>query len=440
MDSNRASNSNPHSAIDGYAGIHRQAPKAAHHVILDRGILQSRLHVEVEKRVKMQPDQIALQDSEYSFTYQELDQEADRIAHAVRTALIARHGEDALAEQRAVSLFFGFSVYSVVAMLGVLKTGMLFLAMDPSHPRARNTFMLSDSRSEILLTREKFLPEAEEMVKGISLSDGFQSNPQLPKIITIESIKSGSPIPESRNELLKPAGAISNLVYTSGSTGQPKGVIQTHANILHNDWQISLTTRFGPGEHHAKLNTVVPSGAIVRIFAVLICGASLHLYNIKENGVMGLPEWLQKYKITTLNAQPPLFRFICHALLDMVDSGENPFSGLRMVSVGGERARKSDFELFKRCFPPGVILRHGGGSTEAGAIAESYLDHKSQIGEFGIPWGYPTLDKQILIWDDNGEPLPTGEVAAQLYGSRPNPDHGRLAAYRHWQDRPSGLA
>jgi amino acid adenylation domain-containing protein len=418
MVSSQPVDSEPLNERSGYRGIHRKAPLAPHHILLGKAIIGSTLHAEVEKRVEIQPDRIALQDSEYCFTYKQLDQEADRIAHAVRTALIVRHGEDALQEQRAVSLLFGFSVYSAVAMLGVLKAGMFFLAMDPTHPQARNTFMLGDSGSEILLTREKFLPQAEELVSDVARSGGFQNVDRRPEIITVEKLKISTAITAVRHKAPVPSSAICDLVYTSGSTGQPKGVIDTHANILQNTWHISQYAHYGPGESHAKLNSVVSAGAIVRIFTLLICGASLHLYNIKENGVMGFPEWLREHQITAFNAQPPLFRFICHALLDKAESGDNPFPNLRLVSVGGDKARQSDIDLFKRCFPPGVTLRHGGGSTEAGPIAESYLNHDSQIGEFGVPWGYPVDDRQIFIWDENGVAMPTGEVGEIVVKSK----------------------
>lgn len=392
-------------------GIARTAPDPANRAPLDKGIIHSTLHAQFERIAKRQPNSIAVHDGERAHTFQQIDLGANRVAAAIRDALANRSGAVEPPGQKAVALLFGFDAQTVIGMLGGLKAGMFFVALHPEDPPARNSYMLADSGAEILVTNDGFYPDAVKLAEN---SEKVQK-PQIINIDRTEFARSDLPF---GSDLSVPKNGFSNLVYTSGSTGKPKGVIDTHTNLLHNIWQISVNTGYGPGDRHGRLNSLVTGGAILYLFANLLCSASIYLYNVKLKGLSGLPKWLQEHEINSISTQPPLFRLLCNAFIERVKRGEKPFSGLRLVSVAGDKALPSDIELFKNCFPPGVILRHGGGSSEAGAIAECYLDHNSQIGDFGVPWGYPAYDKQILIWDDEGNPLPEGEIGEIVVKSR----------------------
>jgi acyl-coenzyme A synthetase/AMP-(fatty) acid ligase/acyl carrier protein len=269
-----------------------------------------------------------------------------------------------------------------------------------------------------LLTNDEFQPLAEELSAEIQGGRSADEARVGLKIINVEHPDDDIRIDEKVQDIPISSDAIACLTYTSGSTGRPKGVIDTHINLLHYAWMVSVNSHYGPGDRHGIPSSLGTGGAIMRIFSILLCGASLCIYNLAEDGVANLPDWLRRHQITTFNSQPTLFRYICNALLELTGLEGNVFPPLRLVMMGGEPVSASDIELFKRCFPSGVALRIGGGSNEAVWIAECYLDHESQIGDYDGLWGYPALDREILIWDEDGSPLPEGETGEIVVKSR----------------------
>jgi non-ribosomal peptide synthetase component F len=146
-----------------------------------------------------------------ALTYQDLNQAANRLAHAI----VAQRGK----VQEPIALLMEHDIPLFVAILGVLKAGKICLVLDPSFPKDRSAFLLQDSQASLLIADgENF-----SLARGLALdSCGLVNIDQLGSAISIEN----------------PGLAISPqdfafLIYTSGSTGRPKGVIQTHANLLH---------------------------------------------------------------------------------------------------------------------------------------------------------------------------------------------------------------
>ncbi|WP_155768393.1 non-ribosomal peptide synthetase, partial [Mycobacterium colombiense] len=157
-------------------------------------------------RVAQTPDAVALVFGEVSWTYRELDGEANRLAH-----LLTGRG---VGPGQTVALLFSRSAESIAAILAVLKTGAAYLPIDPSSPAARIRFMLGDAKPVVAVTTADLAERLEGY--GVSVIDvNDRRMDTLPE----------TPLPMPRPE------SVAYLIYTSGTTGVPKGVAVTHRNV-----------------------------------------------------------------------------------------------------------------------------------------------------------------------------------------------------------------
>ena len=163
-----------------------------------------------EKVVAQFPEQLAVKMGDRTLTYQELNHAANRRAHAILT----QRGET----QEPIALLMEHDSPLLVAIVGVLKAGKICVLPDPSFPKARNAFLLEDSQAGLRITDSTKLSLAVEYAH-----DRCQ-------FINVGELNSGHSIDNPGLSIAPDQFAF--LVYTSGSTGLPKGVIQIHRNLL----------------------------------------------------------------------------------------------------------------------------------------------------------------------------------------------------------------
>ena len=164
-----------------------------------------------ERQVRRFPDHVAVQTRQQTFSYTRLNQMANAIAHAI---LRQRDGRE-----EAVALLLDKDAVFIAAFLGVLKAGKLCVPLDPLAPPARLRFMLDDSQTALLLTTTRY----HELAASLSVSQ---------PLLLLDTL-------DMTQTLANPAlpltpDTLATLLYTSGSTGQPKGGLQNHRNTVHN--------------------------------------------------------------------------------------------------------------------------------------------------------------------------------------------------------------
>ncbi|MFI2584899.1 AMP-binding protein, partial [Streptomyces rochei] len=157
-------------------------------------------------QVARTPDAIALDCGEDSWTYRQLDQAANRLAH-----LLVGHG---VRPGCVVGILMERSARAITALTAVLETGAAYLPIDPEHPRARIEFMLTDAAPVAVITTADLAGRLDGL--DITIIDADD-----PTIDTQPSTPLPAPSPEN----------IAYFIYTSGTTGKPKGVATTHHNI-----------------------------------------------------------------------------------------------------------------------------------------------------------------------------------------------------------------
>jgi amino acid adenylation domain-containing protein len=336
-----------------------------------------------EQIVEIYPERLAVQSEHFQWTYGQLNQQANRIAHAI----MAHRNQ----EVEPIVLLFDADAPALAALLGVLKTGKFYVPLDTHIPPVRLSYILNDSGAALLLTDSKNLSLAKRVA------------PEKMKVVDIGGLDFRLST-ENLSLSLSPKTA-SWILYTSGSTGEPKGVIQTHRNVLYFIMNYTNEYRLSPADRLSLFYSFSISSASHQIFCALLNGASLFPWDVKKEGFSGLAQWLRNKKITVFRSVSTFFR----QFVDTLASDEK-FPDLRIVQIGGEPMYRGDVNLFKKHFPSHCTLINRMGSTEAGTIAWYFIDKDTPIEEDFVPVGYPASDNKLLLLDELRQEVHSGEI------------------------------
>ncbi|MGH7824579.1 MAG: non-ribosomal peptide synthetase [Candidatus Binatia bacterium] len=329
-----------------------------------------------ERQVAKHPDRIAVQTANQTLTYDELNRLSNRLAWAIS----AQRGDD----NEPIALLLENDAPMIAAMLGALKAGKIYVPLDPLLPRARATYILDDSRAGLIVTNNANIPLANELAKT--------TGPLL-NIDELDTSLSTDPpgLPVAPD-------ALTWILYTSGSTGQPKGVVQNHRNVLHFVMNYTNGLHLCSEDRLTILSSFSVNAGNHDIFTALLNGASLYPLNIKEVGLEPLADWLVQHEITIYHSVPTVFRHFLESLREPAQ-----FPNLRVIRFGGEPAAKRDVELYKQFFTQDCILINRLGSTETGTVRWYFIDKETAITGNIVPIGYPVDDNEIWLLDDGGK-------------------------------------
>jgi amino acid adenylation domain-containing protein len=354
----------------------------------DKAEIEGSISERFTRVVRQYPDQIAIKVGKKSLTYSELEQASNRLAQTI----LGQRGVNA----EPIALVLEHGIGPIVALLAVLKAGKFYVALDPFLARPWLTDILDNLQPGLIVTNQKNVSLVEELAwKRFPLLDMDGIVPHVSD--------------EKPNVLLSP-DALAAIFYTSGSTGQPKGVLRNHRNLLHNAWKhpnICSTDR------HSLMYSCSFAASEPGIFDTLLNGATLCPYNVREDGLGKLVQWLIQEEITILHPPVTLFR----QFLDLL-TGQEHFPKLRMIILGGQAVHKYDVERFKNQFPAHCLLVHRLALTEANKVARFFIDRHTAISGHFVPVGYAIDGKEIRIVDERGQEVGPNAVGEMMIRSR----------------------
>ena len=339
---------------------------------------ESCIHELFELQVRKTPDAPALVDVDGSLSYAQLDAQANRLAHRMIALGVEPGDFVALALPRSPQL--------VIAELAVLKSGAVYLPLDPAHPAARLKFMIEDSGARLVVHGE-----------GVALADL-----QVPQIEFACDWASGvCAKPDVRSH----ASDVAYVMYTSGSTGTPKGVLVPHRAVVRlviNNGYLE----FRAGDSVAFAAQPAFDASTFEVWGPLLNGGRVAV--IRQDTLLDPQRFvaeLRRHAVDVMFLTIGLFNQYARALAPVLP-------GLRCMLVGGEVLDAVVIDKVLREAAPQELV-HCYGPTETTTFATTYrIDHVA--GNQPIPIGRPISNTRIYILDRQRRPAPVG-VRGEIY-------------------------
>ncbi|MBI2759440.1 MAG: amino acid adenylation domain-containing protein [Chloroflexi bacterium] len=342
-----------------------------------------------EEQVRKYPERLAVKCRRQNISYAALNNISNHLAN--RLLSMPGNGEE------QVALLLKNDISMIASMLAVWKAGKICVPIDTEFPNSRINYMLEDSQAGVIITDTDSLditaPLAQNAFRLINIDD-----------VSFEYSSGNLNLPI-------PPETPANIMYTSGSTGQPKGIVHSHRNLLHNIMNYTNNFHICSEDKIILLHSYSFNSAMVDIWCALLNGATLFPWQIKQEGIADLPAWLAQEGITIFSWSPTPFRELVETLTGM----EN-FSELRVITLGGEPVSKREFELYKKHFPNNCIFVNRMGTTETNNFRLYFLDRDSHINGNLLPVGYGVSDKHVLLLNESNQLADSnsaGEIAVQ---------------------------
>jgi amino acid adenylation domain-containing protein len=333
-------------------------------------------------------DRVAVCADDGSWTYAQLDGSSDAVAGRILDRLGAGNGP--------VALLYAPGAPLIAAILGVLKSGRMYLTLDPEDSVARLQTVVREATIELLLT------DPGHAALGCQVCSG--------EALALDPSTLGDTSTGVRQQVLAEAGAW--LLFTSGSTGVPKGVLQSHAGVVHHTEVYAEMIQLTADDRLSLLTSLGLAASSTHLFAALLNGATLCPFDIRSQGVERAASWLIARRITAYHSVPTLFRHVWRKL--PLNRRLDP---LRIVRLGGEPMLPSDLELFRAHCTPECQLIHGLSSTETGLICAHWLDHHAPAATTRVPVGRPVRGAEVFLVDEDGRQVgPGGEGRIAVRG------------------------
>ncbi|MEE8235305.1 MAG: amino acid adenylation domain-containing protein, partial [Gammaproteobacteria bacterium] len=349
------------------------------------------LHGLFESWVARDPDAIALVHGDAELSYGDLNRWANQLARKLQALGVA-------AETR-VGLCAGRSPAMVAGMLGVLKAGGCYVPLDPEYPASRLRFMLADAQVAVVLMQpgmDSLLPETG--VPRIIL----EPEPQTESNALLQDPRAGA----------QPS-SLACVYYTSGSSGQPKGVMLEHGGLVNYTHQIGLKSSISSTDRVLQFASISFDISVEEIFTALTWGATLVLRDrhIPETGASFFSSCEQQ-GITWISLPTAYWHMLASAVGEK--SCQVP-AALRVVIIGGEKARAECLAAWRTGCGTEVRVINTYGPTETSVAATwhelTYLDPAVHPE---IPIGSPLPNTSVYVLDRHRQPVPLG-VPGELY-------------------------
>jgi len=365
-------------------------------ISFDEAEFESSISARFEAQVEKYPDKIAIKEETGSLTYGELNARANQVAHAI----LAHNG----GSDRPIIVLAGYGSPAIIALLGVSKAGNPFIIVDPTNPQDRINEILIDSQANIIITDNENYNLAALLEYPSNMKSGYQ-------IININKIDPNYP---SKNPGINISpDEVGYIFYTSGSTGKPKGVFNNHRNILYGIGSSSKFYKYGVEDKHLLSTPLSFAASTGSIFGSLFNGGTVFPFSIKTHNFKELTQLLIQEEITVTFFVPTTFRHFTKTL-----TGEEKFPHLRLIRLGGEAIYKNDVELYKKHFSDDCYFGVGLASTDAGGICQNIIDKSTEITSDIVPVGYPYVGTEVLLLDDDQNPVGPNEIGEIAVRSR----------------------
>ena len=354
------------------------------------------LHQFVERQNELCPSAIAIEDNERCFSYADLNEQANQLAHLLR-----RRG---VLPETMVAVLFERSMQMFVAVIAALKAGAAYVPLDSSYPPERLAFIVDDAGVELILTTEplaQLLPAHSCNVLCLDRE--------------AREIAAESTLNPAR--VLHPENAAC-VLYTSGSTGRPKGVVLTHHALSSYIEDTEQSYGLSASDRVLQFASIAFDASLEESFLAFASGATLVLRPERMiDSITTFVEHCRQMRLTTL-VLPTVY---WHELVTNLDALELPAS-LRHVNIGGERALPEKLASWQGQVKGRINFFNTYGPTEGSiSVTRCLLPARSNQKSAGseVPIGKPVANSTIYVLDKWMQPVPQGVPGEVFLGGLP---------------------
>jgi amino acid adenylation domain-containing protein len=343
------------------------------------------IHELFEQRVDSVPGAIAIEHGDRTLTYGELEQRANRLAHALR-ARGARPGV-------YIGICLSRSMELLIAMLAVCKSGAAYLPLDQRYSDDRLRFMIDQAQAPLILTEGRFLERFS--APALALDQAFAELASQPV---------------SRPERHAAPSDVAYAIFTSGSTGKPKGVVMSHRAVVNTlDW-VTRTFEVGAGDRLLFVTSPSFDLSVYDVFGGLGSGATVVIADdqmLADADALGAAVFTRK--ITIWNSAPAALERV----LPFLPAAGEP--RLRLIMLSGDWLPLSMLPALRQAFPSARVVNLGG-ATEAAIWSNWFAVDTVDPIWTSVPYGRPIQNCRYYLLDADLRPVPIGAVGEIYIG------------------------
>ena len=348
------------------------------------------IHQLFAEQAAQTPDATAAVFAESRLTYQELNRRANQVA--------GRLQQLGVQPNTIVGLFVERSLEMAVALLAILKAGGAYCSLDETLPEERLRWMLADARVEIMVARK------DSVQRLANLIEKTPSNNRA-VVVAIEDLLAVTPESQAPEESSHRAEMPAYVSYTSGSTGQPKGVLVPHRGVV----------RLVKGADYASLTAdetllhMAPlsfDASTFEIWGALLNGGRLVIMPPGPCSLAEIGEAIRRNGVTTLWLTTGLFHLMVAERLD-------DLKPLRQLLTGGDVMSPKHFIRARQALK-GCRINNMYGPTENTAFTSGYTATDEPELAAGVPIGRPIANTQVYVLDSQLNLVPVG-AEGELY-------------------------
>jgi amino acid adenylation domain-containing protein len=350
------------------------------------------------------PDSIAITFGSEQLSYGELNLRANRLAHR-----LLRMG---VGSETLVGCCIERSLNLIVALVAILKAGGAYVPLDPSYPKERFDFLLQDTKTPVMLAQKSLaaITPVDPTASWLYL-DGDYMPPSEADDVNPEP--SGGP------------NSLAYVMYTSGSTGQPKGVMVENRSIVRLVRNTNFC-KFGPAEVFLQFAPISFDASTLEVWGPLLNGGRLVIMPPQSASLEDLGRSIRNEGVTTLWLTAGLFNLMVEHRLD-------DLRPVRQLLAGGDVLSAHHVGIVLQNLA-GCTLINGYGPTENTTFTCCHAMHAGEVVPDSIPIGKPISNTRVYILDEQMRPLAPGE-AGELYAAGDGVARGYLNNSKETADR-----
>lgn len=364
------------------------------------------IHGWFEATAAQYPESPAITSPTGRYTYRELNERANQVARVLLS--------NGLQKGEFVSIFMERSLETIISLLGILKAGGVYVPVDPEHPQERNSYIVEDTASSFVLTKESSLLEASRLFSGITT---------VRQILAVDGRLAG--FAASNPNLDIQPDDLAYIIYTSGSTGKPKGALIAHRGVANLGSVVQRDCDIKPGDVLTQFATYSFDASVWDTIGALFYGAELYLLSAEERvSVEEFASAIERTGTTIITILPTIFFNQLASFLS--DEGFHKLAKVKIITVAGEALYGEQVRAFQRKFGNQIDIVNVYGPTECTVATTTHrISEQVPEGVVNIPIGRPIHNYKVYIVNEEQQLCPVG-VPGEVYIATPALAQGYL--------------